>query len=35
VDALRPLGVTHVDMPFTPARLWEAIRAARRGKSKA
>ena len=28
VDALRPLGITHVDMPFTPARLWETIRQA-------
>ena len=28
VDALRPLGITHLDMPFTPARLWEAIRRA-------
>ena len=25
VDALRPLGITHLDMPFTPARLWAAI----------
>jgi carbon-monoxide dehydrogenase large subunit len=22
IDALRPLGVTRADMPFTPARLW-------------
>jgi carbon-monoxide dehydrogenase large subunit len=29
IDALRPLGITHLDMPFTPARLWEAIRQAR------
>jgi carbon-monoxide dehydrogenase large subunit len=28
VDALRPLGVTHVDMPLTPMRVWEAIQAA-------
>jgi carbon-monoxide dehydrogenase large subunit len=33
VDALRPLGIRHLDMPFTPARLWAAIRAA--GKSGA
>ncbi len=26
VDALRPLGITHVDMPATPARVWDAIR---------
>jgi aerobic carbon-monoxide dehydrogenase large subunit len=25
VDALRPLGVRHVDMPLTPSRLWEAM----------
>jgi carbon-monoxide dehydrogenase large subunit len=29
VDALRPLGVTHLDMPATPARLWAAIQKAR------
>ncbi len=27
-DALRPLGAPPMDMPFTPARVWEAIRAA-------
>ena len=26
VDALEPYGVTHVDMPVTPARVWEAMR---------
>ena len=25
VDALAPLGVTHLDMPLTPARLWAAL----------
>jgi carbon-monoxide dehydrogenase large subunit len=25
VDALAPFGVRHVDMPATPARIWEAI----------
>ena len=29
LDALRPLGVTHLDMPATPARIWHAIRGAR------
>ena len=29
LDALRPLGVRHIDMPATPRRVWEAIRAAR------
>jgi carbon-monoxide dehydrogenase large subunit len=33
IDALRPLGITQLDMPFTPPRLWQAIqstKAARR-----
>jgi carbon-monoxide dehydrogenase large subunit len=25
VDALAPYGVTHLDMPLTPARLWKAL----------
>ncbi|MBI3045693.1 MAG: xanthine dehydrogenase family protein molybdopterin-binding subunit [Betaproteobacteria bacterium] len=29
IDALRPLGIRHLDMPFTPARLWQAMRRAR------
>jgi carbon-monoxide dehydrogenase large subunit len=28
VDALAELGVTHIDMPATPLRIWEAIQAA-------
>ncbi len=28
VDALRQLGVTHVDMPATPLRVWEIIQEA-------
>ncbi len=28
LDALRPLGVRHLDMPLTPERVWRAIRAA-------
>jgi carbon-monoxide dehydrogenase large subunit len=27
-DALRPLGIRHFDMPATPQRVWQAIRAA-------
>jgi carbon-monoxide dehydrogenase large subunit len=27
--ALAPLGVRHLDMPMTPARVWQAIRRAR------
>ena len=28
-DALAPLGVNDLEMPATPARVWEAIRRAR------
>jgi carbon-monoxide dehydrogenase large subunit len=37
MDALAPLGIRHLDMPFTPARIWNAIRAARekRGQGRA
>ena len=27
-DALAPLGILHLDMPASPMRVWEAIRAA-------
>ncbi len=30
VDALRPLGVDYLDMPFTPLRVWGAIQEAQR-----
>jgi carbon-monoxide dehydrogenase large subunit len=30
MNALAPLGVTHLDMPATPSRIWHAIEAARR-----
>jgi len=30
IDALRPLGVTHLDMPLTPSKLWHAIQDAQR-----
>ena len=33
LDALAPLGVTSMDMPFTPMRVWEAIQAANGGAS--
>jgi len=29
-DALAPLGITHLDMPYTPERVWAALQAARR-----
>jgi carbon-monoxide dehydrogenase large subunit len=28
IDALSPLGVRHIDMPFKPERVWDAIQAA-------
>jgi len=27
MDALAPFGIRHLDMPFTPGRIWEALRA--------
>jgi len=27
LDALKPLGITRLDMPATPLRVWRAIRA--------
>jgi carbon-monoxide dehydrogenase large subunit len=30
IDALRPVGVTQIDMPATPEKVWRAIRDARR-----
>ena len=33
MDALRPIGVQHLDMPLTPSKLWNAVRAARKGGS--
>jgi carbon-monoxide dehydrogenase large subunit len=29
LDALKPLGIRHIDTPLTPERVWRAIRAAR------
>jgi carbon-monoxide dehydrogenase large subunit len=29
IDALRPLGVTYINMPLTPMRVWQAIEEAR------
>jgi carbon-monoxide dehydrogenase large subunit len=28
VDALADFGVTHIEMPVTPERVWRAMRAA-------
>jgi len=33
LDALRPLGVKHIEMPATPERVWCAIRTAQGGKN--
>jgi carbon-monoxide dehydrogenase large subunit len=30
LDALKPLGVQHIDMPATPYRIWRAIQEARK-----
>ena len=30
IDALRPLGIHHLDFPYTPDRVWRAIAAAKR-----
>ena len=29
LDALKPMGVTSIDMPATPARVWDAMNRAR------
>ncbi|MCS7172969.1 MAG: xanthine dehydrogenase family protein molybdopterin-binding subunit [Armatimonadetes bacterium] len=31
MDALRPLGIRHIDMPLLPERVWRAIQAAKGG----
>jgi carbon-monoxide dehydrogenase large subunit len=30
LDAVRPLGITDLDMPVTPDRMWRALAKARR-----
>ncbi len=32
MDALAPLGITHLDMPFTPRRVWHAIHGRKEAK---
>jgi aerobic carbon-monoxide dehydrogenase large subunit len=34
IDALRPLGVTYINMPLSPMRVWETIQEAK-GKAGA
>ena len=33
VDALSDYGIRHLEMPMTPARIWQAIEDAKRNKS--
>jgi carbon-monoxide dehydrogenase large subunit len=33
VDALREYGVTHMDMPATPERIWRAIEGGKAAKA--
>jgi len=33
IDAVRPLGVTYLDMPLSPQSIWSAIQAANGGAS--
>jgi carbon-monoxide dehydrogenase large subunit len=30
MDALSPFGITHLDIPLTPAKVWQAVQSARR-----
>jgi carbon-monoxide dehydrogenase large subunit len=33
IDALRPLGIQHLDMPLTPMKLWHALQAVQQRKN--
>jgi carbon-monoxide dehydrogenase large subunit len=33
IDALAPLGVTHIDMPMTGLKIWQAIQSAKAKKA--
>jgi carbon-monoxide dehydrogenase large subunit len=35
IDALEPWGITHIDVPFTPERVWRAIQDASAGTAAA
>ncbi|MFN2563488.1 MAG: molybdopterin cofactor-binding domain-containing protein, partial [Gemmatimonadaceae bacterium] len=35
MDALAPFGITHIDIPLTPAKIWHAVRNARSPASRA
>jgi carbon-monoxide dehydrogenase large subunit len=30
LDALSPLGISHIDLPLTPARIWAAVQSAKK-----
>ena len=34
VDAVKDLGIRHIDMPATPERVWQAIATAERSTAK-
>ena len=31
IDALSPLGIRHLDMPYTPQTVWRAMQSAKGG----
>ncbi len=33
IDALSPLGIRHLDMPYTPRKVWKAIQTAKGGQA--
>jgi carbon-monoxide dehydrogenase large subunit len=35
IDALEPFGITHLDVPLTPQKIWQAIQGAKGGASQA
>jgi carbon-monoxide dehydrogenase large subunit len=34
IDALSPFGITHIDLPLTPQKVWKAVQAARSGEGR-
>jgi carbon-monoxide dehydrogenase large subunit len=33
IDALSPLGIRHLDMPYTAQKVWRTIQSAKGGKA--
>jgi len=33
IDALSPLGIRHLDMPYTPQTVWRAIQGSKGGQA--